>query len=145
MGTVRVKLENLHDWNDIANGLLSPDELRSVEVTDAVVDTRVSTMLVPMPLIIRLGLRKTRTIMTRGIAGRIPMDIYGTVRLTIQEQECTLDVGANPASDGIIVGRIPLNLLDLVVDVANGRLIGNPEHGGKDIIDVFSHAFNEAV
>jgi predicted aspartyl protease len=142
---VTAKLENLHDWNDVTEGFLTPEKLRSVEVADAVVDTRFSTLIVPTPLIVKLGLRKARTTIARGIGGRIPMDIYGTVRLTVQGRECALEVAEIPNSGVVIVGRIALDLLDLVLDSASGRLIGNSEHGGEAMIDAFSCQFNEPV
>jgi hypothetical protein len=32
---------------------------------------------------------------------------------------------------------VPLELLDFVVDTAGQTLIGNPDHGGKQMIDLF--------
>jgi len=35
-------------------------------------------------------------------------------------------------------GDIPLELLDFVVDTKKQQLIGNPDHGGEFMIDMFS-------
>ena len=37
----------------------------------------------------------------------------------------------------VLIGRIPLEALDLVVDPGGRRLIGNPEHGGEQIVEVY--------
>ena len=37
----------------------------------------------------------------------------------------------------VLVGQIPLEGLDFVVDLANQRLIGNPAHGGEHIIELY--------
>ncbi len=37
----------------------------------------------------------------------------------------------------VIVGQVPLELMDWVIDMKGQRLIGNPDHGGEDMIDVF--------
>jgi hypothetical protein len=36
-----------------------------------------------------------------------------------------------------LIGQTPLELLDFVVDPIGQRLIGNPDHGGEQMIDVF--------
>ena len=37
----------------------------------------------------------------------------------------------------VLIGYIPLELLDFVVDPKNQRLIGNPDHGGEFMIDMY--------
>jgi hypothetical protein len=63
--------------------------------------------------------------------------MYATVRLTIQGRECALDVGEIADDLPVLIGQVPLELLDFVVDMKNQRLIGNPEHGGEHMMDVF--------
>ena len=59
------------------------------------------------------------------------------VRLTIQGREFTADVAEVPDIRPVLIGQIPLEGLDFVVDPVNQRLIGNPEHGGEHMIDCF--------
>ena len=35
-----------------------------------------------------------------------------------------------------MVGQVPLELMDWVVDPKGRRLIGNPEHGGVQMIEI---------
>jgi hypothetical protein len=65
------------------------------------------------------------------------MPLYSVVRLTIQGRECALDVGEIADELPVLIGQIPLEALDFVVDMNSQRLIGNPAHGGEHIIDVF--------
>ena len=37
----------------------------------------------------------------------------------------------------VLIGQIPLEALDFVVDPANRRLIGNPAHGGEQMIELY--------
>ena len=37
----------------------------------------------------------------------------------------------------MLIGQAPLRLLDFVVDTASQKLVGNPEHGGEDIIELY--------
>jgi hypothetical protein len=36
-----------------------------------------------------------------------------------------------------LVGQIPLEMLDLVVDLQGRRLTGNPAHNGEHILELF--------
>ena len=36
----------------------------------------------------------------------------------------------------VLIGQVPLGLLDFVVDPAGPRLIGNPAHGGEQILEL---------
>ena len=36
-----------------------------------------------------------------------------------------------------LIGQIPLESMDFVVDPVGQRLIGNPDHGGQQMIDMF--------
>jgi predicted aspartyl protease len=139
MGKVLVTatIENLEDLFDAEKGLLPRDQVRRVEVTDALVDTGASGLLMPKRMIAALGLRPIRTRQTRGIGGTVPLPMYSAVRLTIQGRDCTLDVGEISDDFPVIIGQIPLESLDWVVDVKGQRLIGNPEHGGEHMMDAF--------
>jgi ABC-type tungstate transport system permease subunit len=35
-----------------------------------------------------------------------------------------------------VIGQVALELMDWVVDPKGQRLIGNPEHGGEQMIDI---------
>ena len=139
MGKVLItaKIENLVDVENREQGLISADEVRSVVVTDALVDTGATTLLLPKRLIAQLGLRHYRTRESRGIGGAVQMQMYSAVWLTIQDRECALDVGEIDDSYPVLIGQAPLELLDLVVDCRGQRLIGNPAHDGHHVIEVF--------
>jgi hypothetical protein len=62
---------------------------------------------------------------------------YCAVRLTIQDRDCIVDVGEIGDEYPVLIGQIPLEALDWVVDTKGQRLIGNPEHGGEWGMDAF--------
>ncbi len=134
---VTVRIENLEDLFDAEKGLISPDAVRSVEVHDALVDTGATGLLLPKSLIASLGLRPLRIRQARGLGGTVPMPTYRAVRLTIQGRDCAIDVGEIGDEFPVLIGQVPLELLDWVVDPNGQRLIGNPEHGGEQIMEVF--------
>jgi clan AA aspartic protease len=133
---VTALIENLEDLWEVERGQRAPDQVRHVEVTDALVDTGASGLLVPLRLVQQLGLRQWKTRPAQTIAGPLAIAMYQTVRLTIQGRECHCDVGAISDTFSVIIGQIPLESLDWVVDPKGQRLIGNPEHGGEHMMDV---------
>lgn len=139
MGRVLVtaKIESVEDLFSVKKGLLKPEEVRAVEVTDALVDTGATTLCLPKRLVAQLGLSPVRARQARSIAGTITLQMYGTVRLTIQGRDCTVDAVEVPDDSPVLIGQVPLELLDFVVDPVGRRLIGNPEHGGEHIIELY--------
>ena len=62
--------------------------------------------------------------------------LYEPVRLIVQDRECSVDVIKVPDGCPVLIGRLPLELLDLNADEENARLIGNPDHDGHPMVDV---------
>jgi predicted aspartyl protease len=134
---VTAKIENLGDLYNVKQGMLPDDQVRRIEVADAVIDTGATTLLLPKRMINALGLEPLRTRHSRGLGGEFILPVYGTVRLTIQGRDCPLDVGEIGDEYPVLVGQIPLEALDWVVDTKGRRLIGNPDHGGEWGMDAF--------
>jgi predicted aspartyl protease len=138
MGKVLVAahLENLEDVYKAAQSILPADQVRAVDVSDALIDTEATGLLLPRRLIAQLGLSKLRTWPARTIAGHVEIPIYRAVRLTVQGRDCISDVSEIGDELPVVIGQVPLELMDWVVDPKRQRLIGNPEHGGEQMIDV---------
>ena len=135
--TVRAKIENLSDVYLAERQFLPDDQIRSLEVDDALVDTGASTLSLPGRLIRALELRPVRTRKALTSSGPVTVQMYGTVRLTIQERDCVTDVLELPDECPVLIGQIPLEQLDFVVDMTGQRLIGNPAHGGEHVIELY--------
>ena len=138
MGKVLVaaKIENLEDLYKSSQGVLPTEQVRTVEVTDALVDTGATALLLPKRFVAQLGLQPVRVRQARTIAGTVPLGIYRAVRLTVQGRDCISDVAEIPDEHSVVIGQVPLELLDFVVDLKGRRLVGNPEHGGEQMLDV---------
>ena len=59
------------------------------------------------------------------------------VLLTIQDREARIEVGELDDELPTLIGQIPLEILDFVVDPQGQRLIGNPDDGGEQMIEIF--------
>lgn len=138
MGEVLVAatIENLFDLNDARDGKISGSEVRRIEVTDARIDTGATYVALPRSLISRLGLTKLREARSLTANGVTMIGIFDPVRLTIQGRACTVEVSELADGCPVLIGYIPLEMLDFVVDPKGQRLIGNPEHDGEWIIDL---------
>jgi len=135
--TVPARIENLQDIHMAEGGALPVEEIRSLEVAGALVDTGATLLSLPRGLVQQLGLKRRRTRTARTAAGVVQFGIYGAVRLTVQDRDCIVEVAEIPDDCPALIGQVPLEMLDFVVDPSGQKLIGNPDHGGKQMIDVF--------
>ena len=134
--TVAARIENLDDLFGARKGEIAEVQVRAVDVTDALIDTGATSLLVPTRLVAQLGLDPVRMRPSRTIAGHVPLQVYRAVRLTVQGRDCISDVAETPNEFPVVIGQVPLELMDWVVDPRGQRLIGNPEHGGEHMIEV---------
>ena len=115
------------------------ERLQSIRlsVSDALIDTGATTLSLPTSLIRQLGLDKvsSKRVMTAG--GPREANRYSAVRLIIQDRDATVDVLEVPDGCPVLVGQIPLEFMDFVVDPSNQRLIGNPAHGGEWTLEMY--------
>jgi len=132
---VQAIVENLDDLSAVRQGRLPADQVRRVEVSDALIDSGATGLLMPTRMIIALGLELVRARTARTIAGETPLHIYRAVQLTIQGRDCISDVAEISDEFPIIVGQVPLELMDWVIDMRGQRLIGNPAHRGEHMIE----------
>ncbi len=88
-------------------------------------------------MISQLGLTKRRTRRVTTSKGASEADVYATVRLTIKGRDCPMDVLEVPDDVPVLIGQIPLEYLDFVVDPQSRSLIGNPAHGGEQMYEMY--------
>jgi hypothetical protein len=88
-------------------------------------------------LIRQLGLTKVGSKRVTCSTGLAQADLYEAVRLTIQDRTCTMDVLEVPDNVPVLIGQLPLEALDLVVDLRSRTLIGNPAHGGEHMYELY--------
>lgn len=130
-------IENTEDLWAVKRGLLPPDQARRITVSDALVDTGATLLSLPTRLIRQLGLGEVGKKRVTSSSGLCETSMYEAVRLTIQGRQCTMDVMEVPDDVPVLIGQIPLEHLDLVVDLRNRQLIGNPAHGGEHVYEMY--------
>ncbi len=135
--TVAARVENVGDLLAAGQGQLAPGAVRAVEVPDALVDTGATGLSMPRSLLETLGLTYLRTRKALSSSGPFEVRIFGTARLTVQGRDCPVDVTELPDGAPVLIGQIPLEAMDFVIDMPSRRLIGNPEHGGEHVIELY--------
>jgi predicted aspartyl protease len=135
--TVTAKIENLSDLHLVESHFLPAEQARWVEVDDALVDTGATILSMPKKLIERLGLNLVRTRNAVTSAAPVTVNVFGAVRLTIQDRDCVTRVTELPDECPVLIGQIPLEELDFIVDLKGRKLIGNPAHGGEQVIELY--------
>ena len=130
-------IENMKDIWAVEQGTIPAAHARKITPTDALVDTGATLLSLPTRLIQELGLSKISSKRVTSSIGLGEASIYDAVRLTIMGRTCTMDVVEVPDSVPVLIGQLPLEHLDLVVDLRSRTLIGNPAHGGEHIYELY--------
>lgn len=139
MGHMRTEatIESLEDLWAEKRGLCTAEQVRTVIVPDALVDTGATLLSLPTRLIHQLGLKEQYRRRVKSSIGVSEAAVYDAVRLTIQGRNCTMDVIEVPDDVPVLIGQIPLEQLDFVVDLRSRTLIGNPAHGGEHMFELY--------
>src|SRR5262245_11107984 len=133
---VAARVENLGDLLNAQRGLCKPEFVRSLDIPDALIAPATSCFALPARLVAQLKLQRRATRKTRTADGFHFLGASGPFRLTVQERECAVDVLNVPDGCPVLIGQIPLRLLDLVFDPATNKLMGNPDHDGHPMADL---------
>ncbi|MBI4578908.1 MAG: aspartyl protease family protein [Planctomycetes bacterium] len=133
---VAVAIENVDDRAKADSGGLPAEAVRRISI-QALVDSGATFLCIPESSIQQLGLTFDRTRETRTITGPLTMRIYRGARIEVQGRACNVEVMALPEGRQPLLGQIPLETLDWWIDSKNQRLVGNPEHGGQWMAEIF--------
>lgn len=139
MGRVVVAAEiaNSSDFENAHFGRIEESKVRRLDVVDALVDTGATYLSLPKPMIERLGLREVVRKRVRTAGGDQTAGLFSSVRLFVNGRDCVTDVMELPAGSPVLIGQIPLEAMDWVVDPKRQRLIGNPEHDGEWVFEAW--------
>src|SRR5271157_3232810 len=128
MGKVIVQVKVTNHADLVVRDLkLSERPPRTVE-TEALVDSGATRLYLKPSVIQALGLRPTDKIQSRTTDGTCWRQVYEPVRLEIMGRHGEFNVVDMDEDVPNLVGQIPLEYLDFVLDPKRQRLVPNPEH-----------------
>jgi len=132
---VKIKLTNLKDAFLKQAGARKAAP-REVEV-EALVDTGATRLYLKPSVIKKLGLERTDTVRSRTSNGNVIRYKYEPVRLELMGRRENFDVDEAPEDVSNVLGQVPLEVLDFVVDLRGQTLVPNPAHGGKQMTEEY--------
>ncbi len=111
---------------------------------EALIDTGATRLYLQVRVVKTLGLRPISEIHSRTMSDRSEKrTVYSPVDLEIQGGRGTFEVIALPDKLPNIIGQIPSEHLDWVVDPRHRKLIPNPEHKHGEMADEFGEDLRE--
>jgi len=132
---VKIKLTNYADLV-VRELKLSKRQPRSAEA-EALVDTGATRLYLRPSVVKALGLKPMEEIESKTTNGIGRRKVYEPVRLEVMGRHGTFDVVGVDETVPNLVGQVPLEYLDFVVDPKKQKLIPNPEHGEKQMTEEY--------
>jgi predicted aspartyl protease len=137
MGKVIAQLRLTNHRDLVAKSLKAlRGKVRQAKV-GALVDSGATRLYLKRSVVRGLGLRKSGTVVSRPTNGMRKRNVYELVRLELMGRSGifeVVDVGDEVPN---LLGQIPLEHLDLVIDPKRGKLVPNPEHGNKQMSEEY--------
>jgi len=132
----KLKLTNLVDAINAVHGLRRPDQVRRLEL-DALVDTGATMLAIPADAARELGLEELSRRSVKLADGTIrELSMVGGLRIEILGREMTCDALVTPEGSTALIGQIPLEGLDLVVDPRSREATVNPLSPDQPLLDL---------
>jgi clan AA aspartic protease len=132
---VTIKLTNLSDLI-LLNRQVSKRKPRTLAV-EALVDTGATRLYLKPSVIRKLGLARVDAVRSQTTNGEVVRFKYEPVQLELMGRKENFDVIEVPESVPNLLGQVPLEILDLVVDSKGRKLIPNPAHGGEQMTEEY--------
>jgi hypothetical protein len=85
----------------------------------------------------QLGLTKIEELLVELADGsRLALDVVGPVEIRFKNRRASVDALVLPGDSDVLLGAVPLELMDVLIDARNQRLIVNPAHPDQAQLNV---------
>ncbi len=132
---VKIKLTNQGDLV-LRTAKVLKGKPRTVEA-DALVDTGATLLYLQAGLIKALGLRRESEVQSKTTNGVRRRAVYSPVKLELMGRNGIFEVVEVDDEVPNLLGQIPLDYLDFIVNPKAQKLIPNPEHGDKQMSEEY--------
>ena len=124
MVNAEITLKNGRDIGFAQDGYIKEKDIRSITVT-AVVDTGAMNLYIPEELQHRLGLgTKGEKIAVTANGQRVPCKVTEPVEVHWKNRETVVHALVIPGGEKVLLGAIPLEDMDLMVNPVSQELVG---------------------
>jgi clan AA aspartic protease len=124
MGKVHTTLTiaNRADQVLVENGFWSEDQIRSLTLSQVLVDTGATTLCLPSDMIAQLGLKLLKEVPVATAMGITTARIYRDATISLYGREGTFECLELPGGRDPLLGVIPLEMLGLEPDLKSQSL-----------------------
>ncbi|MEW5692583.1 MAG: retroviral-like aspartic protease family protein [Candidatus Hydrogenedentota bacterium] len=139
MGKVfeKIKIQNLEDIFLSEKGYILKDKIREIEV-EGLVDTGATLLQLPKDIVDKLGLKIYREVTATYADGRKQKkSVARGLLIEILGRQAEVECIVEPEGSQVLIGQIPLEAMDLVVDCRTNKLGPRPESPDMAMIDMF--------
>jgi clan AA aspartic protease len=129
MGAVyaTLDLENTTDADNAMQGLRPPDRVRRFTLR-ALVDTGAVLLVLPEDVVDHLGLtRRGKSVVSFADERKADWERAGPVTVRVANRTHVLECLVGPPTSEALLGQIPLEALDVLVDPLKQQLVARPE------------------
>ncbi len=137
MGRVVVKIKLTNQFDLFAKPRLGIKRKPRLIEVEALVDTGFTRLYLKPSVIKALGLQKVGKVESQTTNGTRTRGVYDPVRLELMGRHGIFEVVDIDEQVPNLLGQIPLEYLDYVVDLKNRKLIPNPEHDDKQMSEEY--------
>ncbi len=124
---VELQLENSVDRELVRRGVLKEEEVRSL-TTPAIADSGAGMLMLPQDMVEALGLREVRKMIVEYADTRKEeRPVASIVTIMIGNREATVECVVGPPASQVLLGQVPLEIMDLLVDCPRQQLAPRPE------------------
>jgi clan AA aspartic protease len=136
----KITLTNSYDEEDVTRGHRKTADVRSTEI-EALVDTGATMMVLPADAVSRLGLLPAGYRKVRYADGRVAeVPWVSGIRITILGRDTVTNALVEATGTTPLIGQIPLEELDLLVDPKSRELRVNPASPDAPLLDLLAAA-----
>ncbi len=108
-------------------GYISEDQIKSLKVR-ALVDSGASLLVIPESIKNQLNLLKVDEQQAELADGRvITLEVVGPIEVRFENRKAIVSAMVVPGEVEILLGAIPMQAMDVLIDLKNERLIVNPK------------------
>jgi clan AA aspartic protease len=128
MGLIRTELElqNGIDLGLARRGQLPPDQVRTIKV-QALVDSGAAMLAINENIRSQLGLEKVEERLAELADGSLATyDVVGPIEVRIPHRRCSVDAIVLPGEAEVLLGALPKEDMDLVIEPRTQRVQVNP-------------------
>jgi clan AA aspartic protease len=124
---VAVKLENATDRELVRRGLFKEEDVRTL-TAQAVVDSGAVMLVLPQDMVEALGLTELRKVVVQDADERKEeRSVAGVVSISVGNRQANVECIVGPPTSEVLLGQVPLEVMDLLVDCNQRKLIPRPE------------------